>query len=183
MRRRSGRVASPSTRRRFPTSRRSGASSAGRASRRAGTRSCPSWKPARRSRRATPPQAAINAIADACRGCSAATPTSPCRRRRAIKDGGDFDGTTGDGRNIHYGVREHAMGAIANGMAYHGGVRPFVATFFCFSDYMRPAVRLAALNELPVHLRLDARLDRARRGRPDAPAGRAPDVAAGDARI
>ncbi len=42
------------------------------------------------------------------------------------------------------------MAAIANGMAYHGGVRPFVATFFCFSDYMRPAVRLAALNELPV---------------------------------
>ena len=42
------------------------------------------------------------------------------------------------------------MGAIANGMAYHGGLRPFVATFFVFSDYMRPAVRLAALNELPV---------------------------------
>ncbi len=68
----------------------------------------------------------------------------------ALKDGGSFDGQTGAGRNIHYGVREHAMGAIANGMAYHGGVRTFVATFFCFSDYMRPAVRLAALNELPV---------------------------------
>ncbi len=68
----------------------------------------------------------------------------------ALKDGGSFDGVTGAGRNIHYGVREHAMGAIANGMAYHGGVRTFVATFFCFSDYMRPAVRLAALNELPV---------------------------------
>ena len=59
-------------------------------------------------------------------------------------------GVTGAGRNIHFGVREHAMGSIANGIAYHGGVRPFVATFFCFSDYMRPAVRLAALNELPV---------------------------------
>ncbi len=68
----------------------------------------------------------------------------------AIKDGGAFDGTTGAGRNIHYGVREHAMGSIANGIAYHGGLRSFVATFFCFSDYMRPAVRLAALNELPV---------------------------------
>ena len=67
-----------------------------------------------------------------------------------LKDGGSFDGQTGAGRNIHYGVREHAMGSIANGMAYHGGVRSFVATFFCFSDYMRPAVRLAALNELPV---------------------------------
>ena len=60
----------------------------------------------------------------------------------------DFDGQTGEGNNIHYGVREHAMAAIANGMAYHGGVRPFVATFFCFSDYMRPSIRLAALNHL-----------------------------------
>ncbi|MEP6993507.1 MAG: transketolase C-terminal domain-containing protein, partial [Acidobacteriota bacterium] len=60
----------------------------------------------------------------------------------------DFDGQTGAGNNIHYGVREHAMAGIANGMAYHGGVRPFVATFFCFSDYMRPAIRLAALNRL-----------------------------------
>lgn len=55
----------------------------------------------------------------------------------------------GAGRNIHFGVREHAMGAIANGMLYHGGLRPFTATFFVFSDYMRPAVRLAALSELP----------------------------------
>jgi len=70
----------------------------------------------------------------------------------SLKDAGSFDGQTGAGRNIHFGVREHAMGAIANGMAYHGGIRPFVATFFCFSDYMRPAVRLAALNELPVIL-------------------------------
>ncbi len=66
-----------------------------------------------------------------------------------IKDGGSFDGQTGAGRNIHFGVREHAMGAIANGLAYHTGVRPFVATFFTFSDYMRPAIRLAALSELP----------------------------------
>ena len=68
----------------------------------------------------------------------------------ALKDGGSFDGQTGAGRNIHFGVREHAMGAIANGIAYHRGLRPFVATFFCFSDYMRPSVRLAALNGLPV---------------------------------
>jgi transketolase len=67
-----------------------------------------------------------------------------------LKEGGNFDGQTGAGRNFHFGVREHAMAGIANGMAYHGGIRPFVATFFCFSDYMRPSVRLAALNELPV---------------------------------
>jgi transketolase len=63
---------------------------------------------------------------------------------------GDFDGQTGAGRNIRYGVREHAMGAIANGIAYHGGARTFTATFFTFSDYERPALRLAALNHLPV---------------------------------
>lgn len=68
----------------------------------------------------------------------------------ALKGKGSFQASTGSGRNIHFGVREHAMGAIANGMAYHRGVRPFVSTFFVFSDYMRPAVRLAALNELPV---------------------------------
>ena len=61
-----------------------------------------------------------------------------------------FDGRTGAGRNLHFGVREHAMGAIANGMAYHGGLRPYTATFFVFSDYMRPAMRLAAMNHLPV---------------------------------
>jgi transketolase len=67
-----------------------------------------------------------------------------------IKDGGDFDGQTGAGRNLHFGVREHAMAAIANGMAYHGGVRPYAATFFVFSDYLRPAARLAAISRLPV---------------------------------
>ncbi|MBO8140607.1 MAG: transketolase [Firmicutes bacterium] len=55
-----------------------------------------------------------------------------------------------DGRNIHFGVREHGMGAIANGMALHGGVRPYAATFLVFSDYMRPAVRMSALMKLPV---------------------------------
>jgi len=68
----------------------------------------------------------------------------------ALTDAGAFDGQSGAGRNLHFGVREHAMGAIANGLAYHGGPRPFVATFFVFSDYMRPPVRLAALSGLPV---------------------------------
>ncbi|AGF72528.1 transketolase [Corynebacterium halotolerans] len=49
------------------------------------------------------------------------------------------------GRNLHFGVREHAMGAIMNGIALHGGTRPYAGTFLIFSDYMRPAVRLAAL--------------------------------------
>ena len=59
-----------------------------------------------------------------------------------------FSAEERSGRNIHFGVREHAMGAIVNGMAYHGGVIPFGATFFVFSDYMRPALRLAAMSHL-----------------------------------
>jgi transketolase len=54
------------------------------------------------------------------------------------------------GRNIHFGVREHAMGAACNGMAAHGGLIPFGSTFLIFSDYMRPSIRLAALMELGV---------------------------------
>lgn len=83
----------------------------------------------------------------------------------AVKGLGDFDpratpgedeqGSTGGGwsyagRNLHFGVREHAMGAICNGMAAHGGVIPYDATFLIFSDYMRPPMRLAALMRLHV---------------------------------
>ena len=53
------------------------------------------------------------------------------------------------GRNLHFGIREHAMGAVANGMLYHGSFRPYTATFLVFSDYMRPSIRLAALAGLP----------------------------------
>ena len=66
-----------------------------------------------------------------------------------IKGGGDFEAGSA-GRNLHWGIREHAMGAALNGMALHGGLRVFGATFFIFSDYMRPSVRLAALMGLPV---------------------------------
>ncbi len=83
----------------------------------------------------------------------------------ALKGLGDFEAPAGDGldmqgsagggwsyagRNLHFGVREHAMGAIANGMAAHGGTIPYGATFLIFSDYMRPAIRLAALMGLHV---------------------------------
>jgi transketolase len=67
-----------------------------------------------------------------------------------VAEGGEFQGGNPGGRNFRFGVREHAMGAIANGMALHGGLRPYVATFLVFSDYMRPAVRLAALMGAPV---------------------------------
>jgi transketolase len=62
-----------------------------------------------------------------------------------LEDLGDFQPDTPAGRNIHFGVREHAMGAIANGLAAHGGTIPFGSTFLIFSDYMRPPIRLAAL--------------------------------------
>ena len=55
-----------------------------------------------------------------------------------------------EGRNLAFGVREHGMGAICNGLAYHGSFRPFASTFLIFSDYMRPSIRLAALSKLPV---------------------------------
>lgn len=60
-----------------------------------------------------------------------------------------FQHETPEGRNFHFGVREHAMGAVVNGMAYHGGLRPFGATFLVFADYMRPPLRIAALSHLP----------------------------------
>ncbi|MBI4459745.1 MAG: transketolase [Acidobacteria bacterium] len=66
-----------------------------------------------------------------------------------LKGLGEFHLTPG-GRNLRFGVREHAMGATLNGMAFHGGIRPYGATFLVFSDYMRPSIRLAALSSLPV---------------------------------
>ena len=67
-----------------------------------------------------------------------------------ISGGGDLLPERPGGRIIHFGVREHAMGALMNGMALHRGVHPFGGTFLIFSDYMRPAIRLAALMQLPV---------------------------------
>lgn len=67
---------------------------------------------------------------------------------KTIVPGGDYD-RTGANRNLRFGIREHAMGAMGNGMLYHGGIRPYVATFLVFSDYMRPSVRIAALNGMP----------------------------------
>jgi transketolase len=67
-----------------------------------------------------------------------------------IKFSSDFQKNGYTGRNIRFGVREHAMGAILSGMALHRGVRPFGGTFLVFADYMRPAIRLAAMMKLPV---------------------------------
>ena len=63
---------------------------------------------------------------------------------------GDFTPDNFAGRNVHYGIREHAMAAMANGMQLHGGLQAYCATFFVFSDYCKPAMRLSALMKLPV---------------------------------
>ena len=61
-----------------------------------------------------------------------------------------FDASDRKGRHVYYGVREHAMAAVMNGMALHGGIRPYGGTFLCFADYARPAIRLSALMGIPV---------------------------------
>ena len=68
----------------------------------------------------------------------------------ALPEGGDYSPANRGGRYIHFGIREFGMAAIANGIALHGGLRPFVATFLVFADYLRPALRLAALMKQPV---------------------------------
>ncbi len=67
-----------------------------------------------------------------------------------IKDGGDFSRQNREGRNLHFGIREHAMCGLLNGIAYDGIFRPSGATFLVFSDYGRPSIRVAALSKLPV---------------------------------
>jgi len=72
-----------------------------------------------------------------------------CKTRLTFEGAGDFSADNPDGRNLHFGIREHAMGAILNGLSL-SKVRPFGSGFLIFSDYARPAIRLSALMELPV---------------------------------
>ncbi len=67
-----------------------------------------------------------------------------------IKDSGDFGKGQYQNRNIHWGIREHVMCAASSGIALHGGLRPYASSFFIFTDYARPAIRLAAMMRLPV---------------------------------
>ncbi len=84
----------------------------------------------------------LNAIAKAIPGFTGGSADLAPSNKTELKDMGDFP----KGRNIHFGIREHAMGAITNAMALYGTVIPFNATFFVFSDYQKPAVRIAALS-------------------------------------
>ena len=87
----------------------------------------------------------MNAIAAALPGFIGGSADLAGSNRTTLKDLGDFGFVDNQGRNIHFGVREHAMAAMVNGIALHGGLIPFGATFFNFSDYMRPSLRLAAM--------------------------------------
>ncbi len=126
----------------------------------------PKWKPSDKpmATRAAGGEA-INALAKHIPNLVGGSADLNPSTRTALKGLGDFQstavsgpGTLGAvggvwsyaGRNIAFGIREHAMGAIVNGMAAHGGVLPFSATFFTFSDYMKPAIRLGALSRLKV---------------------------------
>ncbi|MES9685679.1 transketolase [Gottfriedia acidiceleris] len=93
---------------------------------------------------------AINAIANVLPSFFGGSADLAGSNKTYMNGKGDFTRESYDGRNIWFGVREFAMGAALNGMALHGGVHAFGATFFVFSDYLKPAIRLAALMNLPV---------------------------------
>ncbi len=92
----------------------------------------------------------LNAIVSHVHGLVGGSADLAPSNNTRLNDRGDFSATDRSGQNLHFGVREHAMGSIANGMALHGGIVPYTATFLIFSDYMRPSIRLAALMGLRV---------------------------------
>ncbi|WP_078553873.1 transketolase [Bacillus alkalicellulosilyticus] len=93
---------------------------------------------------------ALNALAKKVPSVFGGSADLASSNKTMLKGEANFSAVDYSGRNVWYGVREFAMGAMVNGMALHGGVKPFGSTFFVFSDYLRPAVRLSALMKLPV---------------------------------
>ena len=89
----------------------------------------------------------MNAIAERVHAFTSGSADLAPSTKTLLKDHGHYGFEEYCGHNIHFGVREHAMGSIANGMTLHGGIIPYTATFLIFSDYMRPPMRLAALME------------------------------------
>jgi len=87
----------------------------------------------------------LNALAEHVHALMGGSADLAPSTKTLIDGAGDFGPEDHSGRNLHFGVREHGMGSIANGMARHGGVIPYTATFLIFSDYMRPPMRLAAM--------------------------------------
>ena len=138
----------------------------------------------RRSRRASASEFALEALIAGAAG-NGRRLGRPHRLQQHPHQGHEGASSAADyaGRFIHYGVREHGMAAAMNGMALHGGIIPYSGTFLVFSDYCRPAIRLAALmGQRVIHV-MTHDFDRARRGRPDASAGRATRGVARHSRI
>ena len=94
--------------------------------------------------------ASQNAVAAAVPNLVGGSADLASSNKTAMPDFGVYSKDDRSGRTINFGVREHAMGSITNGIALHGGFRPFAATFMVFADYMRPPIRLASIMELPV---------------------------------
>jgi transketolase len=92
----------------------------------------------------------LNAIADHLPTLMGGSADLAPSNNTYIKNATDFQKGAWEGRNIRFGVREHAMGAILSGMYLHSGVRPYGGTFLVFADYMRPAIRVASLMKLPL---------------------------------
>lgn len=92
----------------------------------------------------------INAVAKAMPNLITGSADLYGSTKNYLKEGGDYSAATPEGRNIWFGIREHAMGAICNGIAYDGLFRASGATFLVFADYLRPAIRIAGLAKLPV---------------------------------
>src|SRR5699024_5413196 len=92
----------------------------------------------------------LNAIAKAVPNFFGGSADLAGSNKTMIKDNLDFTHENYAGRNIWFGVREHAMGAALNGMALHGGLKAYGGTFFVFSDYLRPSIRLASIMKMPV---------------------------------
>lgn len=93
---------------------------------------------------------ALNAIAPIVHGLAGGSADLAPSNKTMMKDRGDYGPDNHAGHNMHFGIREHVMGAICNGMALHGGVIPYCGTFLAFYDYMRAPVRLSALMDLRV---------------------------------
>jgi transketolase len=110
----------------------------------------PSWEPGEKIATRKASNAAIGALAPVVPGLTGGGADLTGNTGTVLAEGGVLSADEPSGRQIYFGVREHAMGAIANGMALHGGTIPFVGTFLVFADYMRAAVRLAALSEARV---------------------------------
>ncbi len=105
----------------------------------------PTWEPGQMVATRKASGAILKAVADVVPGLIGGGADLTANTGTELADQGIQSADDPGGRQIYFGVREHAMGAVMNGMALHGGALPFGGTFFVFSDYMRPAVRLAAL--------------------------------------